>query len=54
MLQHRQPIRIVAHFVQQPQHEPRRDLAARHGDRAGDGGAKVVAGHPRDQVQARH
>ena len=52
VLQHRQIVAIVADFVQQPEHQPRRDGAARHGDRTGDRRTKLVAGHPRHEVLA--
>ena len=52
VLQDGQLILIVAELVQQPANQPRRDLAAAHGDRTGDRQSDLVAGHPRHQVLA--
>ncbi len=53
VLQDRQLVRVVADVVDQPRQQDRRDLRAAHPDRTLDGGAALVAGHPRHQVLRR-
>ena len=50
VLQNGQLIGIVADVVEQPQHQPGRDLGATDGDRPGDGVAPLVAVHPRHEI----
>jgi len=50
VLQDRQLVRVVADVVDQPCQQHRRDLRAPHPDRSLDGGATLVAGHPRHQI----